>query len=333
MDPISQAAIGATAAQSFSRKTGLNASLVAGAIGGTMPDLDVLIRSTEDPLLFLDYHRHFTHSLMFIPLGGVIAAAVGRVVMRGRHTVRELWLPATLGWATHGLLDSCTSYGTFLLWPFSSARIAWHNVAIIDPLFTLPLVAAALLAVRRKNRSIARFGFVLGILYLLFGVVQRNRASAVHSTVQADRNHAGIAAEVKPSLANNFLFRGFYEYDGHYYADAIRVPWFGEPQIYEGDKIKAINIDKVTEGLEALHAEDIRRFARFSNGFLVRDPRNPGIISDFRYAAVPNRIAPLWGVDLGAAEPGKHLNFHRFNAITPAMRKEFEQQLKGERPD
>lgn len=298
-----------------------------------MPDLDVLIRSTEDPLLFLDYHRHFTHSLVFIPLGGVLAAAVGRVVMRGRHTVRELWAPATLGWATHGLLDSCTSYGTFLLWPFSTARIAWHNVAIIDPLFTLPLVAAALFAVRRKNRSLARLGFVLGILYLLFGLVQRDRAAAVYATVQADRNHAAVAAEVKPSLANNFLFRGFYEHDGHYYADAIRVPWFGTPQIYEGDKIKAINIDKLTNGLEPLHAEDIRRFARFSNGFLVRDPRNPGIISDFRYAAVPNRIAPLWGVDLGAAEPGKHLNFHRFNAITPTMRTEFEQQLKGEQPD
>ena len=160
MDPISQAAIGATAAQSFSQKNGLKASLFVGAIGGTMPDLDVLIRSTEDPLLFLDYHRHFTHSLAFIPLGGLIAAGVGRLLMRGRRTIRELWVPATLGWATHGLLDACTSYGTFLLWPFSSARIAWHNVAIIDPLFTLPLVAAALLAARRKNRNLARAAFV-----------------------------------------------------------------------------------------------------------------------------------------------------------------------------
>ena len=333
MDPISQAAIGATAAQSFSRKTGLKASLIAGVIGGTMPDLDVLIRSADDPLLFLDYHRHFTHALVFIPFGGVIAAVAGRVVMRGRHTVRDLWAPATLGWATHGLLDSCTSYGTFLLWPFSSARIAWHNVAIIDPLFTLPLVAAALLAMRRKNRSIARTGFVLGVLYLLLGLVQRDRAAALYATLQADRNHAAISTEVKPSLANNFLFRGFYEYDGHYYADAIRVPWFGDAQIYEGEKIKAIIIDTLTDGLEERHAEDVRRFARFSNGFLVRDPRNPGIISDFRYAAVPNQIAPLWGIDLGGAEPGKHLNFHRFNAVTPTMRKEFEQQLRGQRSD
>ena len=206
MDPISQAAIGATAAQSLSPKTGLKAALLAGAIGGTMPDLDVLIRSTDDPLLFLDYHRHFTHSLAFIPLGGVIAAAVARVVLRGRRSLKQLWAPATLGWATHGLLDSCTSYGTFLLWPFSSARIAWHNVAIIDPLFTLPLVAGALLAMRRKNRTLARAAFTWGVLYLLFGAVQRDRAAAVYASVQAERGHKATRPRSSPVSPITFSF-------------------------------------------------------------------------------------------------------------------------------
>jgi len=330
VDPISQAAIGATAAQSLSPKTGLKAALLAGAIGGTMPDLDVLIRSTDDPLLFLDYHRHFTHSLAFIPLGGVIAAAVARVVLRGRRSLKQLWAPATLGWATHGLLDSCTSYGTFLLWPFSSARIAWHNVAIIDPLFTLPLVAGALLAMRRKNRTLARAAFTWGVLYLLFGAVQRDRAAAVYASVQAERGHKATRAEVKPSLANNFLFRGFYLHNGRYYADSIRVPWVGEPKVYQGESIETIDIDKLTAELPALHADDIRRFARFSKGYLVRDPRQPGIISDFRYAAVPNQIVPLWGVDLAGAKPGRHLNFHRFSAVTPQMRRDFLHQLRGD---
>ena len=131
MDPVSQASIGAVAAQALSRRTPLLTALWVGALGGFLPDVDILIRSSDDPLLALEYHRHFTHSLLFIPIGGLITAAIGKLLTRGKHTIGELWLPGALGWATHGLLDSCTSYGTYLLWPFSNARVAWDNVSII----------------------------------------------------------------------------------------------------------------------------------------------------------------------------------------------------------
>ena len=45
MDPLSQAAIGAAAAQTFSRKADLFRVGVVGALAGMAPDLDVLIRS------------------------------------------------------------------------------------------------------------------------------------------------------------------------------------------------------------------------------------------------------------------------------------------------
>ena len=75
MDPLSQAAIGAAAAQSFSRKADLFRVGVVGALAGMAPDLDVLIRSSTDPLLQLEYHRQFTHSLIFIPFGAALCAA------------------------------------------------------------------------------------------------------------------------------------------------------------------------------------------------------------------------------------------------------------------
>jgi len=42
---------------------------VIGALAGMAPDLDILIRSSSDPLLKLEFHRHFSHSLFFIPVG------------------------------------------------------------------------------------------------------------------------------------------------------------------------------------------------------------------------------------------------------------------------
>ena len=330
MDPISQAAIGAAAAQSGAPRSSLRLGLFIGALGGVMPDIDVLIRSPSDPLLFLEYHRHFTHSLVFIPIGGLLAAGIGSLLSRGRHRIRSLWWPATLGWATHGLLDSCTSYGTFLLWPFTDARIAWHSVAIVDPLFTLPLVAGVLLAWRRANRGLARISLAWGVLYLLFGVVQRERAESEHRALIASRGHTAERAEVKPSIGNNFLFRAFYEYDGRYWADAIRIPWVGQPTIYEGESIAVLSASELMAELPPIHAGDVARFAKFSNNFLVHDPRNPGFIGDFRYSAVPNQIAPLWGINVGGAEPDRHIDFGRFNAVPPEGRAEFMRQLKGE---
>ena len=45
---------------------------------------------------------------------------------------------STIGYATHGIIDSLTSYGTQLFWPFSNDRFATNTISIIDPLFTLP---------------------------------------------------------------------------------------------------------------------------------------------------------------------------------------------------
>ena len=68
MDPISQGAWGATFAQSAARKSQVKAATLMGCFGGLAPDLDVLIFSPSDPLLFLEYHRQFTHALIFIPV-------------------------------------------------------------------------------------------------------------------------------------------------------------------------------------------------------------------------------------------------------------------------
>ena len=57
-----------------------------GCVGGLAPDLDVFIRSSADPLVALEYHRHFTHSLLFIPIGGTLVGLPW--ALRPRHRAR-----------------------------------------------------------------------------------------------------------------------------------------------------------------------------------------------------------------------------------------------------
>ena len=76
MDPLSQGIIGSTASQAFKKnKHSLLIVAIIGFLSGMAPDLDIFIRSSEDPLLFLEFHRQFTHSLIFIPVGGLICAS------------------------------------------------------------------------------------------------------------------------------------------------------------------------------------------------------------------------------------------------------------------
>jgi len=74
MDPISQGTVGAAFAQSIANKNNIVRIGIIGFLAGLAPDLDVLIRSLNDPILFLEYHRQFIHSLFFIPLGSLIVA-------------------------------------------------------------------------------------------------------------------------------------------------------------------------------------------------------------------------------------------------------------------
>ena len=74
MDPCSQGLLGACFAASFAKRNNIKIASFCGAFGGLVPDLDIFIKSNNDPLLFIEYHRHFTHSLAFVPIGGALAA-------------------------------------------------------------------------------------------------------------------------------------------------------------------------------------------------------------------------------------------------------------------
>ena len=67
MDPLTQGTFGGIFSQFFSSKKKMVAGTFVGILAGLSPDLDVLINSSEDPLLSLEYHRQFTHSFIFIP--------------------------------------------------------------------------------------------------------------------------------------------------------------------------------------------------------------------------------------------------------------------------
>ena len=214
-----------------------------GLVAGLAPDADVFITSATDPLLSLQFHRQFTHALAFIPVGALLVALflhplVGRNALRFRTT----YLFCLAGYATHGLLDACTSYGTQLLWPFSDLRVAWNNISIIDPLFTVPILLLVILGTWRRSPVLARCALVWAVAYLMIGVVQRDRAAAIGHGVAATRGHVVERLSAKPTFANLLVWKIIYEAEGMFYVDAVRVG-LGSRH-YPGDAIAKLDTDR-----------------------------------------------------------------------------------------
>lgn len=300
MDPVTQGTLGAALPQSVAHPHKIGLAMLCGIAGGMAPDLDVVIRSATDPLLFLEYHRQFTHSLIFIPFGAALVALVlWGVVGKWRDwDFREIYLFAGLGYATHALLDACTSYGTLLFWPFSDQRFAWNNVSIIDPLLTVPLIALVLTSRLSHRRWPAVLGMFWAIGYLSIGVVARDAAQEVGQQIAESRGHTPTVIEAKPSFANLLLWKTIYRQDEHYYVDAVRLG--AEPVVYQGAVVAALDLNRDFPWLDqnSLQARDIERFRWFSMGYIAADPDFENRIMDIRYSLLPNEIRPLWSIQL-----------------------------------
>lgn len=329
MDPISQGAIGAALSQSASKPKTLRAYAIFGTLAGMAPDLDVLISSSTDPLLFLEYHRHFTHALVFIPMGALIVTSVLFRLWRHPLTFKQAYIAAFLGYATHALLDACTTYGTQLLWPFSNMRIAWNTVSVVDPLFTLPLLTCVILSLVKKRPRIAMMGMIWALSYLALGLWQYNRAWSAAQEMALARGHVPQRLEVKPGFANLILWKSVYEHNGTYYVDAVRV--VADRQSCPGSSIDKLNVSYHYPELDpdSQQAKDIERFRWFSNDYLA--PFEPaGYIIDIRYAAVPNDINPLWGITIDStADNQQHAQFVPNRRVGPEQTQALLQLLRG----
>jgi len=347
MDPISQGVLGAAVAQSASknltiakfvpatdgtdttsgnstRRSALWLAALVGAFGGMAPDLDVLIFSATDPLLFLEFHRQFTHALVFIPFGALFCALIAQVFVKRYLRFSATYLLSLSGYATHALLDACTSYGTQLFWPFTDARIAWNNVAVVDPLFTVPAIALVVLALRRNQRVFAWLAVIWMLSYLVFGAVQRDRALAFGAQLATQRGHTPQRLEVKPSFANLVAWKLVYEFDHRYYIDAVRTGI--DVTHFPGESVAKLNLATHVPWLDpaSQHAKDIERFRWFSDDFLAPDKYHPHGIVDVRYSMLPNEVRGMWGIGLDpSASPGQHVEFYADRTLEPERRRRF----------
>ena len=330
MDPLSQGTVGAAFAQSAANKNNIFKIGVIGFLAGLAPDLDILIQSSTDPILFLEYHRQFTHSLFFIPFGSLIVALVLFPLVKSSMSIKTVYFASLLGYATHGLLDACTSYGTQLFWPFSNERVTWNNISIVDPLFTIPVLILIGIAIKTKKKIFSFFAIGWISFYLSLGFVQYERALLAAIELANDRGHNPERLTLKPSFGNLILWKSIYQHDETFYVDAIRTVRSSTWCL--GESIRVFDYQYHLPDLDekSQQKKDIERFRWFSQDYLGYE-KERNIVTDVRYSMIPNQISPMWGLVIDDQRGiNEHAIWWTSRSLNQSQLELFKDMLKGE---
>jgi inner membrane protein len=351
VDLLTHALIGAGAGAATQRGANMRLGAAAGAVAALIVDLDYFIGSSEDPLLQIEFHRHFSHSLFFVPLGAAIATLLLWPLLGRRLGARPLYLATLAGYGTHALVDLCTSYGIHLFWPFTEQRVALDLISVIDPVFTLIVAIPLTVALWRRRRSSLGLMLAGALAYLGFSLWQQQQAGTLATQAARERGHEPRELLLRPSFGNTLLWRSTYRHQERWQIDAVRPGVFANPVIYPGASVPVFDRDRDLPGIpaESRIGRDIRRLERLSGGYLVwvsrpegiRDEANgawvsragSGRLGDVRFSTVPTGGRPMWGLEFDPRQPDAKPAWFVDRELTPAMRQSFLDQLRGRSGD
>ncbi|HOK86547.1 MAG: metal-dependent hydrolase [Tenuifilum sp.] len=176
MDSLTHALTGAIIGHALGNSKLGTKAMVIGAIAANIPDFDAAFTPFFDPVEAMFIHRGFSHSLLLMFIGSAFLGYLLSRYYKSRHPFGFWWPLVLIPWLSHLLMDIFNTYGTGILEPFSSVRISFDAMAIIDInlLVILVLTLAALLFLREKSRFQKRFIALLGLsvvlLYFLLNV-------------------------------------------------------------------------------------------------------------------------------------------------------------------
>ena len=283
MDSLTQIILGAAVGEAvLGRKIG-NKAMLYGAIAGTIPDLDVISSFFTDTVSALEIHRGFTHSIFF----SVVFAPIFAFLITKFETYKNLkdwsWL---FFWAfiTHPILDAQTTWGTQLFWPLD-IRLAFKNVFVIDPLYTIPFLVFLILAMLQKRRTKKRrfynnLGLIISSSYLVITLILKGFAYQKFNKELAVQNITFKTLNTKPTPLNTILWSANIETE-----DSFLI---GYSSFFDKNPIHFSEYPKNHQLLGELeHHSKMQRMIAISKGWYTINKKNDTLyFNDLRFGAL-----------------------------------------------
>ncbi len=336
-----------------------NRALIWGAIGETIPDLDVFGNLFLDSIDALAFHRGFTHSILFSIIAPFIfGGIVHQLYHTGAHRswpykifvfilnvaliasfvwginfifssdhhprwwllILTVGIGAYLGWrlykyylhkdlesfqtsfsnwyllffltfSTHILLDCCTAFGTQAFLPFSYYRVAFDNIAVADPFYTIPFLFCIIIVACLRRGTRVRFfvnwlGIAISTAYMAWTITNKVHVNNIFESALDNREIEVIRWRTGPTILNNILWSCVAEDEEQFYV--------GQYSLFDTDpNLHYLNVipknDSIHQAL--LPLEDYQTLLWFSKGYLAAFPTDSILIlSDLRFGSLHDTI-------------------------------------------
>ncbi len=280
MDSLTQIVLGTAVGEAVLGKKVGNKAMLYGAIAGTIPDFDTFASHFTDTVTALEIHRGFTHSIVF---SVVFAFIFGWLVSRWEKTANWKnwsWL-FFWGFITHPLLDAHTTWGTQLFWPLD-LRLAYKNIFVIDPLYTIPFLVFVILAMRKKRtspkrRKLNNLGLIISSAYMLLTLTLKGITYQKFTEALQQQNIQYSEIETKPSPFNTILWTAN--------VDTKDAYLIGHYSFFDAKPIQFTAYPKNHEWLENLKEEEnVQRLIKITKGWYTITKENEKLyLNDLRF--------------------------------------------------
>jgi len=170
------------------------------AVGASqIPDIDVISRFWDSQGLYQMWHRGITHSLFLTPLWAALFILLSFLLFK----VKDLKL-FFLGWVAvliHDTSDLFNAWGTGYLEPFSSIRISFGTIPIIDFVFWFILGTAFVASRINKMKSSYYFKFSWAFIVLHL-IVQSVQGWIIYNQYENEYDQIALSAGFIPWTYN-----------------------------------------------------------------------------------------------------------------------------------
>ncbi|MBL7930940.1 MAG: metal-dependent hydrolase [Bacteroidia bacterium] len=224
MDSITHTVLGACLGEAVAGKKMGKKAMLFGILANNLPDADVITALWNTEAHSLLSHRGITHSILF-----AVVATFGMMLLfekwfsKYQLTRKEWLLLIGSGLFLHILLDACTTYGTGWFEPFSSYRVSFNTLFILDPLLSMPILLGTLLLLIIKNsnlkarRIIFRTALTLSTLYLLITASIKIHVNSVVKNDLESKQMKFDSFYSTPAPMNNLLWYSYAVKDETFY--------------------------------------------------------------------------------------------------------------------
>lgn len=285
MDSLTQIVLGAAVGEAVLGKKVGNKAMVYGAIAGTIPDLDVLARYFTDTVTATEWHRGFSHSLLFAVLfAPIFGWLVWRLNRNGNATWKNWSWLMFWGLFTHPILDAFTTWGTQLFWPFET-RLAFQSIFVIDPLYTLPFLVCLILAARQRRTAPRRkkynvAGLILSSTYLLLTLVLKSIAFTKFEDSLKNQNIVYTQMDIRPTPFNTVLWTAN--------VDTKDAYLIGNYSFFDSDTVQFKAYPKNRNLLKTLKSQEkIKRLIAITEGWYTLSEKDGQLVfNDLRFGLV-----------------------------------------------